>query len=132
MMAATFEVIDSGIDATPSALDVRDFSDSDGFDAEQALFAAALEQAILDLGGPSQREKEVSIRLLTESTGEFADHRMWLCFQAGIDPDAFFEKVAPMARQASRTPISKGKGSPNRQQVLAAIKKEAKDVRKIN
>lgn len=131
-MSGAFEVIDAGIDATPSALDVRDFSDVQDFDAEQSLFAAALEQAILDLGGPSQREKEVSIRLLTESNGEFAEHRDWLCFQAGIDADAFFEKVAPMARQAAITPLSKGKGAPNRQQVLAVIKKEAKDVRKIN
>jgi|GEM_PF-4823521 len=117
----------TAIDATPTSMDVRDHTvEPSKCGGERNLFAAALHQAILDLGGNNQRDKDESIRLLTDEQGEYARHRTWLCFQAGIDPESFFERVSPIARQAAVTPISKGKtASKNRKAAFAVIKMEA-------
>lgn len=125
-MTGTQAVPDRGIDATPTAMDVRDHTlgpSKPG--AEYQLFAEVLNQSILDLGGPSQRDKDDSVRLLTNEGGEYARHRDWLCTMAGIDPVAFFERVAPIARHAALTPIVKGRPAVrNRKVTLDAMKIE--------
>ncbi|MEO0880223.1 MAG: hypothetical protein AAFY22_10985 [Pseudomonadota bacterium] len=94
--------------------------------AERDLFAQVLNQAILDLNGPLERDKKESILLLTETQGDFARHRDWLCSMAGLDPVAFFEKTAPLALKAAEMPIAKGKpASKSRQAALDAIRMEA-------
>lgn len=126
-------VIHKALDATPAAMDVRDYSGSSKPGSEQDLFAEVLTRAIMDLQGPSEYDKDESIRLFTDEFGDYAKHRTWLCINAGIDPDAFIEKIAPIAQKAAETPIDKAKPSRRYRKIVdVASEKEGENAPAIN
>lgn len=66
------------------------------------LFAAVLEMAIDDLRCREAQHRDASIRLLTASGGAHKRHRDLLAACAGLDPEAFYDRVRPLAEAAKR------------------------------
>ena len=65
-----------------------------------SLFAAVLEMAINDLRCSEPQHRDASIRLLTSSAGAYKRHRDLLAACAGLDPEAFYDRVRPLAEAA--------------------------------
>lgn len=85
---------------------------------EARLFAAVLAQAVNDLfyspgaladRSAKARTREESLRLLTDETGDWADHREFLCSMAGLDPVAFRQRILERLRRAPPEPIVTGR-----------------------